>query len=167
MALDRVCRKAMALRQQDRPPSADAFAAELEGARTAPPPSFGRRLLKPLGISVGTALVLAAATIGIVRSLPSGPGETPRSHGEPPAPPGDLLREAELRMARGLGGTLNFESAMAALAEAEHLYRQVLLVAPGNVPAGAGLGRPPRAAAGFAGGGPFFLRASDFVISNQ
>jgi serine/threonine protein kinase len=142
-ALDRLCRKAMALRQEDRPPSAADFAAELVDAQAAPRTSFARRLLKPLTISVGTSLVLSLAMIGIVHSLRSSPTPSPATTAgaTPTGLPADALREADFRKSRGLGGTLSFESAMTDLLEAERLYRQVLAAEPGNVQAGSALGR--------------------------
>ncbi|HLY76083.1 MAG TPA: protein kinase [Planctomycetota bacterium] len=140
-ALDRFCRRAMAFRREDRPLSAADFAAELVDAQSAPRGSFGRRLLKPLAISVGTALVLAGGLIGIVRSFQSGPAPAPAAEAALPAPSGDPLREAELRKSKGLGGMLSFESAMTELQAAERLYRQVLSAEPRNIPATVGLAR--------------------------
>jgi len=142
-ALDRVCRKAMALRPEDRPPSAADFAAELVEAVNTPRPSFARRLLKPLAISVGTSLVLSLAVIGIVRSLRGTPASAPPSESGSTVQesPEDWLRQAELRKSRGLEGASGFESALSDLLEAERLYRRVLSALPENRQAVSGLGR--------------------------
>jgi len=140
-ALDRLCRKAMALRQEDRPPSAADFAAELLKAQKAPRSSFARRLLKPMAISVGTALFLAGALIGIVHSLRGAGAPAPVAASTPSGSPTEALREATLQKSRGLGGTLSFESSMTDLLEAERLYCQVLSTEPGNIQARSELGR--------------------------
>ena len=149
-ALDRLCRKAMAPRKEDRHSSAEEFAVELLKARSAGT-SFAGKLFRAIALGAGTAAILAAAVVGTVRAFAGGaPRTTPAPAAAAAQPSPDPLKDAADRKAKALGGTLSFEAAMAELTQIEGLYRRLRSIDPRAAASGLGrlyadLGRAPEA----------------------
>lgn len=134
-ALDRLCRKAMAFRREERPSGAEPFAAALASARSAAPSLLGRRPLAVLA-AAGALVLVGASVAWWARGAREAREDLP-----PPSPAGRWIEEAANRNARALGGGLSFDAAMAEVGGCESLYRRALEADPRSTAALVGLGR--------------------------
>jgi len=136
--LDDLCRKALAVKKEGRPPSAGAFAAALTDASTAAP-SLLRRVALRLVAALAVAALGAGVTAWATRSRPADP--PPATTGKETTTAEAWVEEASGRRARAHSGTLTYDAAIVEIFAAEALYQRAIKADPECIPAIVGLGR--------------------------
>jgi predicted Ser/Thr protein kinase/tetratricopeptide (TPR) repeat protein len=137
-ALDRLCRRALAPKKEDRPASAEAFARALAEARTAAPSRL-RRFARPLTVGIVVLALAAAAAAWAGRTRPT--QTPPAAKGKEFNPAAAWVEEARNRKARAFSGNLSFDAAIVEMFACEALYQRALEADPECTGAMAGLGR--------------------------
>jgi tetratricopeptide (TPR) repeat protein/predicted Ser/Thr protein kinase len=136
-ALDSLCRKALEPKREDRPGSAEAFAAALAEAKRAAPPLLGR-----LGPALAGAAVLAlVAVVAVTVAWPRPKALPPAATGAAAGRAAAWVEQASGRKTRAFAGSLPFDAAVVEIFACEALYQRAVEADPECMAAIAGLGR--------------------------